>query len=95
MTLTSTVSQLKESSHVFLGLLFFKTVENNIETPRQNALILGGAGHRVRLAGVGYTICKQQTWTRVFKSNISMLCDNIYTHGAQANSAFHPFGVGK
>jgi len=50
------------SSYIFLGLLFFKTVEDDVETARQNALVLRRASHCVSLAGVCHAVCKQQSY---------------------------------
>ena len=43
------------------------------------------------------TTFTQRSWVRVPPGPLSSnnLEQVIYTHGAQANSAFHPFGVGK
>ena len=57
------------NSHVFLGLLVFKAVENDVEAPRQNALVLCRAGHCVRLAGVSHAVREQQRYATHHRYN--------------------------
>lgn len=51
------------NANIFLGLLFLKTVKDDVQTAWKNALVLVRAGHGVSLARVGHAVRKQQTCT--------------------------------